>query len=255
MLLSGSEFSRRGVCFCARVVGLVIPLVFSTGGSLAQDGVSSKDFWVGANVSEEMWLAFSGGTIAPFGSLHEEGFRLRAIAGYGEYDTGTQIGSVMFQDALLGYQTKVGSLTIAGYAGLAAIHREYVDLQVLDADTLLITWFDGTEWGAKGALDLWYDDGGAFWASLNTSYTTAFNTHSLRGRVGWKAADGLSLGPELSFDDNSKDEIQLDAGYQRAGLFARYNWAGGEISISGGLSREADDTASPYATLGFYTHY
>ena len=55
--------------------------------------------WAGAEVFRQVWSLYAGGTYAPFGSVREDGFRVRAVTGYGAYryasprwtGTGTQI--------------------------------------------------------------------------------------------------------------------------------------------------------------------
>ena len=39
--------------------------------------------WAGAEVFHQVWSLYAGGTYAPFGSVREDGFRVRAVTGYG----------------------------------------------------------------------------------------------------------------------------------------------------------------------------
>ncbi len=63
----------------------------------------------------------------------------------------------------------------------------------------------------------------------------------------------LTLGAEGRIDGNALDR---DA---RGGLFLRYAWSGGEVSLAGGVSgrvfEDARDMTIPYATLNWLTQY
>ena len=91
---------------------------------------------------------------------------------------------------------------------------------------------DGTEFGVKGALELWLTLSDDTWTSVDVSYSTARNESASRWRTGWRMAPKLSIGPELRYDKNI--ETGDNAWNGRAGLFARYEWAGGEASLAGG---------------------
>ena len=73
---------------------------------------------------------------------------------------------------------------------------------------------------------------------------------------GFEAGSG-ALGIEAGANINAENEGG------RAGLFARYDWRGGEISISAGasnggplgLSGDMIEGASPYATINWLTHF
>src|SRR5437870_2497512 len=41
------------------------------------------EFWTGAQAYDHVWSLYSGSTVAPFGSVQEDGVRLRLVAGYG----------------------------------------------------------------------------------------------------------------------------------------------------------------------------
>jgi Cellulose biosynthesis protein BcsS len=88
---------------------------------------------------------------------------------------------------------------------------------------------DGTEFGIKGALELWLTLSDDTWTSVDVSYSTARNESASRWRTGWHMAPKLSIGPELRYDKNI--ETGDNAWNGRAGLFARYEWAGGEALV------------------------
>jgi hypothetical protein len=67
----------------------------------------------------------------------------------------------------------------------------------------------------------------------------------------------VSIGPELRYDKN----IEAGEGNWngRGGLFVRYEWAGGEVSVAGGLGGRVDDwdatDISPYGTLNVLSQF
>jgi hypothetical protein len=72
-------------------------------------------------------------------------------------------------------------------------------------------------------------------------------------RTGYRIYGNASIGLEGGINANDLGE---DA---RGGLFARYAWQGGEISMSGGYSGrfldEADALRDPYATINWLTQF
>lgn len=106
----------------------------------------------------------------------------------------------------------------------------------------------GTEFGIKGVVELWLNVGENGWTSLDMSYSTAHDMAAVRWRAGWRPIPSISIGPELRYDDNAEGSAS------RAGLFIRYQWAGGEISAAGGVAGQLydqgdDDDLIPYTTL------
>ena len=88
------------------------------------------EVWTGAEVFSQVWSLYAGGSYAPFGSVREDGFRLRAVAGYGAYTyassrwTGVAVktfdfhGTTSFADMLAGYHNQWGPLTIKVLGGV-----------------------------------------------------------------------------------------------------------------------------------------
>ena len=185
--------------------------------------------------------------------------RFRATGGYGQYryqghragdPKGTQRkfeGTVSFVEALAGYQKRFGELTAKAFAGIAAIDHAITPGDPIAAGGLLT---QGLDIGIKGALELWLNLGSEAWTSLDASWTNAHQTYAGRWRFGYRIQPTVSLGLEAGMNGNGVSGHRvLDDGSRReplrpqtrAGLFARYEWNGGEISISGGLSNSAYD--------------
>ncbi|MGE5267362.1 MAG: cellulose biosynthesis protein BcsS [Deltaproteobacteria bacterium] len=239
-----------------------------------------RETWSGVDVARDNWLVYSGTTVAPFGHIHEPGLRVRASGGYGQYaytgnrsiDASEHIqtfqAATYFGEVLVGYLESFGPLTAKAFAGASYLAH---DIAPNDPDNQVT----GNEIGFKGVVELWLDIGDIGFASLDATWNTAFETRSARSRVGLYVAPSLSAGFEawlnldaqsncdLGWDDTAachQDDETALLDYTRAGLFLRYVWDDGEISISGGVSggsfQSAGDAApEPYATLNWITQF
>ena len=227
----------------------------------------------GVDAAGNQWLAYSGMTLAPWSpDIYSDGWRLRVGGGYGQYsydrgvpnsgDCGTlQTAACRYRservrvdhsyaEALVGYYLRLGQLTAKAFAGasMSSERQEKSDPKNKS---------DGTEYGAKGVLELWLNMGAEAWTSVDFSYATNRNETSSRWRAGWRVQPRLSVGPELRYDKNIESGDGEWNG--RAGLFARYEWNGGEVSLAGGVSERIGDWASedvsPYGTLNVLFQY
>lgn len=214
-----------------------------------ETGAPWREMWAGAEVGPNAWSAYSGQTYALFGTIDENGARLRAVTGYGRYRyrtthwdgtqnaASTHQGTVAFADILLGYHWQTGPLTIKVFAGASG-------------DNHTITPFDpqndtqGLALGARLVLESWLNIGDTGWSALDLSWGSAHEMSTSRLRLGLRVLPGLSLGLEGGHVDTSS-LLTL-----RGGLFVRGEWASGEASLSGGIAD--DDSAgrpSAYGTV------
>jgi hypothetical protein len=238
-----------------------------------------RETWSGADIAKDNWLVYSGITVAPSSHIHEPGPRFRASAGYGQYEYGKSPAgqsdaaqsfdaTTYFGNVLAGYLERFGPLTAKAFAGISYLAH---DITPSDPENLV----SGDEIGFKAVLELWLDIGNAGFASLDSSWDTAFNTRSARSRVGAYVGPGLSAGLEAWLDLNDQSDCDLgwrdtdncdDQGetelldYTRAGVFLRYNWDGGEVSLSGGVSggsfqSAGDASPEPYVTINWLTQF
>lgn len=239
-----------------------------------------RESWSGVDIARDNWLLYSGITVAPFGHIHEPGWRMRLAGGYGQYkyegNRGTGLtpqiqtfaATTYYGDALIGYLERYGPLTAKAFAGISYLAH---DIAPHDPDNLV----SGDDIGFKGALELWLDIGDIGFASLDASWNSAHDTRNVRTRLGARVAPNWSGGVEgwLNLDDQSDCDLGWDNSaacyndektelidYTRAGLFVRYDWDGGEISLSGGVSggsfgSSGDANPEPYATLNWLTQF
>lgn len=229
-----------------------------------------REIWTGVDAAQDQWLLYSGMTVAPWSrDIYSDGWRIRIAGGYGRYgydgwaprepcgdatqnDACTEAGRKHrhytvahdYAEVLLGYYLQLGALTAKAFAGaIMSSERHLVEDPANDND--------GTEYGFKGALELWLNMGVRTWSSLDLSYATARNETSARWRTGWRIAEHVSVGPELRYDQNI--ETKEGEWNGRGGGFIRYDWTGGEISFAGGVTGRVDEwdatDVSPYGTL------
>ena len=229
-----------------------------------------RETWAGVDVAHDQWLFYSGLTVAPASrDIYSDGWRLRIGGGYGQYgydglaprqpcgdatkndrctetDRPTQHYKVSraYAELLLGYYLRLGALTAKAFAGASLSDERHLVVDPQNDD-------DGTYVGAKGVLELWLNLNEQTWTSLDLSYATARDETSARWRAGWRIEPQLSIGPELRYDKNIETADGEWNG--RAGLFVRYEWTGGEVSLAGGWSGRIEDwkapDMSPYGTL------
>jgi hypothetical protein len=209
--------------------------------------------WAGADITSKSWSAYSGVTLALFGPIDSDGWRLRAVGGYGTYSYGVtrsisgpsspqaSRGTVSFADILLGYQQHYGPLTLKAFAGVSAAHHPRTQWDGEDAVSDL-------DYGFKGILEAWLNMTERSWASLNLAWSPA---HDIRQRLrfGFAIWPDLSLGVEAEAAGNAED----DGG--RGGAFVRYRWARGEIAASGGPSLDSSRATGAYGTLNVLTRF
>lgn len=271
---------------------LVAGSVFSSVPSLAAEPAApaaSWQVWSGADVSENIWLVYTGVTVSPWSVMHEPGWKMRVAGGFGEYryekaperDPDPDHprprdfqARTYFADVLVGYLMRWGELTAKAFAGATSISHA---IEPGDDATVVF----GDEIGVKGALELWLNMGERGWGSLDMSWATAHETRAARARVGYRVWRNLSLGLEAGLNVNAQGLCRMkgpDApscknhygdgevvrseilDYARTGVFARYEGGRGELSVSAGVlgdafSQDNDIEIAPYVTVNWLMQF
>jgi hypothetical protein len=201
--------------------------------------------WSGAEVFRRVWSVYSGATVAPFGGVQDDGFRLRGVVGYADYGEGV----TTFGDVLIGYHMQLGPVTIKVFGGLTVIQ------QLPDPSV------PGPEYGGKGVLDAWWNITDQAWASADLSFGSTHMDYGGRIRLGWRLWPELSAGLEGGSGGTAQPDGQSDT--SRVGAFLRYEWATGEVSISGGWAAEGPrwgrwheaESPAPFGTVSLLTRF
>jgi hypothetical protein len=197
------------------------------------------EFWSGAEAFQHVWSIYSGASFAPFGSVREDGFRLRGVAGYSDYGSGT----VTFADLLLGYHIQLGPLTLKALAGITATNHDPEGPGARDAGL-----------GGKAAIEAWWNITDRAWTSADLSWASLHSVYGARIRLGWR------LWPELSAGIEGGSAGTPDRDIARLGGFVRYEWPSGELSISGGLAMDGpathfDESAGAFGTISLMMRF
>ncbi|HWV82359.1 MAG TPA: cellulose biosynthesis protein BcsS [Hyphomicrobiaceae bacterium] len=234
----------------------------------------------GGEIGGHLWSAYTNTTVVLSGwlagvpkSIREDGWRLRAGAGYwrmqGRFGSGfpTQSdprpkykkwGSTA--ELLLGYHATFGALTVKAYAGLEHVVLGSVHIDRSGTYDDLELQFGTGELGAKAIIESWYNLTPYVFAQLDMSWGSRVEAFGTRLRLGYRFSPGLAVGPEMSrhIADNAAIWGFQNYGFARVsdsrdsltryGGFVRYEWSAGEISASAGLTDDADDNGF-YATL------
>lgn len=204
--------------------------------------------------------------------MHEEGLKLRATGGYGEYkyrkDPATPDivdphrpeeralrfhARVYYADLLIGYLKRFGELTAKAFVGPSMITH---DISPMDGYNVAY----GDDIGVKGIVELWLNMGERGWGSLDMSFSSAHDTASVRTRTGYRVWPKISIGVEAALNVDAQGQCRMKAAgargcghvdideegkpykvdradlldYGRAGGFVRYELDRGEVSLSVG---------------------
>lgn len=252
--MSGACVSRCGFGAAAIVAAAMLLQVATPAIADPEPTPGWREVWAGADVSSHAWLLYSGATVAPYGHIFADGLRLRVAGGYGGYSyVGERRGQLQsfeattdYVEALVGYLQRFGPVTAKAFLGIAAIEH---DVTPFDPENSV----QGREFGPKVVTELWINIGSSGWSSVDLSWTSAHQTAAARTRAGYRILGDLSLGLEAGLNSNDLGEDT------RAGLFARYAWNGGEVSLAGGFAgrflEEAQTLEDPYATVNWLTQF
>ncbi|MCL4767105.1 MAG: cellulose biosynthesis protein BcsS [Hyphomicrobiaceae bacterium] len=220
---------------------------FAAPGSGATVAEPSQEVWAGADVSARSWSAYTGIMAALFGSLQADGWRVRAVGGYGAYaysKHGIKVrGDVSYTDVLVGAHRQLGPLTVKAFVGVST---EAHVLTPLDLDNEAL----GAALGAKAVLETWLELSPRSWASIDLSGSTVHGgDYAARARAGYRIWPELSLGLEAAATGDG------EYGSGRGGAFLRYTWASGEVSAAAGASIDRTGESSGYGALNALYRY
>lgn len=266
----------RGVRRCARRLvwrtwaalcvasGLFAPAAADDGVQIENaGGLPRFEFWSGAQGYLHVWSIYSGVSAAPFGSIQEDGLRVRIVGGYGadSYSGSPPAGgpghitykaTTSFVDALVGYHSQVGPLTVKLFGGLTMGDRQIGP----DDPAARIRGFG---LGGKVAVESWLNLSDRAWTAVDLSWGSLYQSYAGRMRLGWRFVPELSAGLEAGALGN------VDCDIVRAGAFLRYELTSGEISITGGVSNDrlldgkgtstVAGAGTPFAMLSWLTRF
>jgi len=267
----GGRQRASGVRRAGKVLGIALTAAMIAGGSenaraldlpdlLAPDLAGADwlggeaDAFAGVDAGDTWLFSYGGFTLAPDG-LDREGWRIRLFGGAGHYRYTSTVevspgalvdfdrrAEVFQLEALVGWQVSAGMMTAKLFAGVA-----YEDHAISPGDPQ--NTIAGAHFGAKLAVETWFDLSRWAWASADASYASTIHGYSAAAKFGLKPVGWLSLGPEASAFGNR----EFDG--HRLGAFARWHCGGCDMTVSGGLSGDYDDETGAYGALSFYSRF
>lgn len=213
--------------------------------------------WAGIDGVGASWSGYGGLNAALFGDIREDGWRLRSSGGYGRYRYQRPIydpirrrlvwaefnGEMHFTDMLIGYSQAFGPVIVKAYAGLT--EERHV---VQPAAGSALTFDDenavqGVGRGLKLALETWVRLGDWGFMQTDVNWSAPFEAYSGRLRGGYRLNPAWSVGLEAAVFGNANH----DQG--RAGGFLRFEWSGGEVSLSAGAGGDISAVQGGYGSL------
>ena len=232
------------------------------GGSIKDSGYTNETVYPfatfsGLEFSEDYYESYFGAVFAFNGDLARDGWILRAMVTGAdfEYDYGTEIDGDFWQgDLLVGYQIYRDGVN---YYAMAGVDYQEYDLSPDDPSNVL----RGDEVGFKVAagIETERDRESPVYGVVRGSYSTAFDSYYVLGRLGREIRSDMVLGIEgWAYGDDDGDG-------QRVGAFllrdVEIGKVVGSFSISGGYQFADEDTyggnggEGGYGTIKFVTAF
>lgn len=205
-------------------------------------GVSTVVF-TGSDYKQDASYSYIGVVHALNGNLGSDGFLVRVFGGLGnyEYDTtsvarGNVDTDLIQVDAGLGYQIYSGGMRVSVYASGA-----YEDHDQSPED--LNNPVRGDEFGFRGQAEVETLAGSPFYFGAIGSYSTAFDSYWVRGRVGADVGHGIVIGPEVyGFGNEGFDQIRYGAFVNGLpSLFSLVFGGDSKMSLAVGWADTSDD--------------
>ena len=238
--------SHRNLGVLAAASGLLV-LLLSTGtmaGSLKDTGTAGpkdRGVWIsGIDFHKDSHYYFSGITVAFNGDLDRDGFVLRVMGVREDFDLDPGSGRSWQGDVMLGYLFNRRTYEIGLFAGL-----DYQNVRLRPDDPTAEV--RGTETGFKVAGFAVSDRDQPYYFNFYGQYSTAFDSYSLRARLGL-TRNRVAFGPEFILTGDEEDRSR------RFGAFTTFDLRLArpiEVTLSGGY-QWADDssTGTPFGCTG-----
>lgn len=210
---------KTGVFLSAALAAAPITAALAGGGESYEPYVGAETYPLAiVSTYDAAKDAFASTTALYFalnGDLAREGFAVRLAGSMDSYsyDAWREIdGDAWAVDAMLGYRWVRGDLTSGIFVG--AEHQDH-DLSPDDPFNAV----RGDETGFKVAFDVKKHASAysPFYADLAASYSTAFDTYQVDGRIGF-AVDRFIIGPEAWFLGDDSADAQRVGGFLKTEL-------------------------------------
>lgn len=201
-------------------------------------------FFSGFDLWHFGYAGYAGAQWAP-DSLNSDGFVLSAFASEGveRFDTpATRYRTAILRASILpGWRFKRGNLEVKVFAG-PDFERDAV------SSTQAGRLSDRNHFGARAAIDLWWEPTAATMLSAQASATTIAGGYSARVAGGWRLNDAGWIGPEIAMSADCFSE-QYRVGAHLTGLrTGEFEW-----SLAAGYVRDSFQRSGIYGRITVLT--
>jgi hypothetical protein len=212
--------------------------------------VASRAFvFSGVDAGRNSTFVWAGATAIPFGTLVEDGLRLRIMGGFGSYDYhtsatagGTNSGRISSGELMAGYHKSFGAAVVTGYLGLDVKHYSLQYADPANPES-------GTHAGIKAMIELYARTAASWFVTAYGNISSVFGNYSARAALHHELMPGLALGVEGALlGDRRYDE-------QRAGLIATLTLPKSSLTVAGGVATSTDNGTGAYTTISLYAPF
>lgn len=237
--------------FVARAMALAIaasPVVLKA--DELRSPVASRAFlFGGVDAGQTYGFVWTGVTAIPFGNLGDDGVRVRAMGGLGQYEYNTSAvpggknkGTITSGELLIGNRKSFGAMVLTGYVGLDAKNYSLRDPDPGNPES-------GSRAGIKAALELYARTAPEWFVTASGNISSVFQNYSARAAINNELTPGFALGAEGALlGDERYDE-------QRAGLIATMTFAKSSLTVASGVAHSSDNGSGVYTTLTIYAPF
>lgn len=244
----GHRMARNVAKAVALLATALLP--FASSADELTSPVASRAFvFGGIDAGGDSAFAWSGFTAIPFARIGEDGFRLRAMGGYGRYRyrtsavaDGENTGMITSGEILAGNRMSFGTTVLTGYVGLDAKNYRLQEADPKNPES-------GSRVGIKAALELFTRTAPGWFVTGYGNISSVFGNYSLRGAVNREFNSGFALGAEAGLlGDERYNE-------RRLGLIATMTFVKGSITAAAGIAHSSDNGSGAYTTLTLYAPF
>jgi hypothetical protein len=251
--------SRRLAIASVAALGCAISMPADASAGETSNGTTpTAETWFGGELRAGSWTVYTGTTSAWGGSLLADGWRVRSVAGYGQFryergEPGTPTfreyeARSYFADVMPGYQLTLGQTTVKLFAGGTLIDRNIVPDDPNDVGKL-------SRMGVKAALETWTNLPHGFAVKLNVSGAhlfdndIRFNQFSAVAELSTQVSAGVRVGVEAG--------VATDRNYRAFQFGPTAELALGDGMFLGGSAGyvQSRDTQGAYGRLQFRLQY
>jgi cellulose biosynthesis protein BcsS len=203
----------------------------------------------GVDAGPHSIFTWAGIVSAPSSGIGQDGIRVRAQGGGGQYQyetsavpSGKNRGTVSGGELMIGNRFSFDAMVITAYIGIDA--RNY-SLQNPDPNNPE----NGSHFGIKASGEMFTRTAPDWFVTAYGNISSVFASYNLRVALNRELVPGFALGPEAALLGDSRHNEQ------RGGLIATMSFLRGSITVAGGLAHSSDNGNGGYTTVTIYAPF